>query len=257
MKYLVALTALAVLTLFSAHPGLAQTSEELKTLGKEIEALKEGQKAIEKDLRELKTLLHAGRVAPPSELENVVLSVEGAWAKGEKTAGLTVIEFMDYQCSVCGQHFREVLPQVEAEYIKTGKVRYVLRDYPLEPIHPHAFKAAEAARCAGDQGKYWEIHDRLLDNQRALGPKDLPEHARALGLDVPSFQQCLDSGRYAEAIRKDIAAAQAAGVGGTPTFFLGLTEPNDSLVKALRTLPGALPYTGFKSFIDSLPPRKD
>ncbi len=254
MKTLVALTALAALTLFSAHPGLAQTSEELKALSTETEALKEGQKAIQKDLQELKTLLQPGRVAPPSELENVVLSVEGAWAKGEKTAGLTVIEFMDYQCPVCGRHFREVLPQIEAEYIKTGKVRYVLRDYPLERFHPHAFKAAEATRCAGDQGQYWEMHDRLLANQRALGPKDLPEHARAFGLDVPSFQGCLDSGRYAEAIRNDIAAARAAGVGGTPTFFLGLTEPNDARVKALRTLPGAMEYVVFKRIIESLLP---
>ena len=153
MKRLAALTALAALALVVPYPGFPQTSEELKALGKEIEALKEGQKAIARDLQELKTLLPAGRVIPPSEPENVVLSVEGAVAKREKTAGLTIIEFMDYQCPVRSRHFGEGLPQIEAEYIKTGKVRYVLRDYPLEAIHPHAFKAAEAARCAGGRGQ--------------------------------------------------------------------------------------------------------
>ena len=75
-----------------------------------------------------------------------------------------------------------MLPRLEAEYINTGKVRYVLRDYPpLEDVHPQTFNAAEAASCADDQGTYWEMHDRLLGNPRALAPKDLPEHAGALG----------------------------------------------------------------------------
>ena len=257
MKQVAVLVALVGSALVSSCPGFAQSTEELKALGKETEALKEGQKTIARDLQQLRMLLQAGREAPPSDLKDVVLSVEAAWAKGEKTAGLTIVEFMDYQCPVCSRHFREVLPQIEAEYIETGKVRYVLRDYPLEPIHPQAFKAAEAVRCSGAQGKYWEMHDRLLGNQRPLDPKDLPEHARALGLDVPSFQQCLDSGRYVEEIRKDIAAGLTAGVRGTPTFFLGLTEADGSHVKSLRTLPGALEYPGFKSLIDSLLPRKN
>ncbi len=247
---LAALTAVTII--LWAHPGSTQPTDDLKALGTEIKALKEGQKAIERDLQQVRVLLQAGPLVPPSELDNVVLSVEGAWDKGEKTARLTIIEFVDYQCPICSRHFREVLPQIEAEYIKTGKVRYVIRDYPLEPVHQHALKAAEAARCAGDQGKYWEIHDRLLANQRALGPKDLPEHARALGLHVPSFQECLDSGRYEEEIRKDIEAGLRAGVRGTPTFFLGLTEANDAHVKALRRLPGAVEYVGFKSLIDRL-----
>ncbi len=257
MKLLGALAAAAALALANPHPGFAQTPEEVKALGKQVETLRAGQRDIEGELQGLRVLLQSMGDAPSPPLENVVVGVEGAWAKGEKTARLTIIEFTDYQCPVCSRHFREVLPQLEAEYIKTGKVRYVLRDYPLEPIHPLAFKAAEAVRCAGDQGKYWEMHDRLLDNQAALAPDRLPEHARGLGLDVPSFRQCVDGGRYAEVIRKDIAAGLTAGIRGTPTFFLGLTEPDGSSVKALRTIPGALPYTAFKSFIDVLLPRKD
>ena len=144
------------------------------------------------------------------------------------------------------------MPQIETEYIKTGKLKYVVRDFPLEAIHKEAFKAAEAAHCAGEQGKYWEMHDRLYNNQRALGPKDLPQHAQALGLDVPKFQQCLESGKHAARIRKDLEEGQQAGVTGTPGFFLGLTEPNDPRVKVLRVLKGAQPYSSFKNTIDAL-----
>ena len=122
----------------------------------------------------------------------------------------------------------------------------------LESIHQNAFKAAEASHCAGDQGKYWEMHERLFANQQALSPSDLAGHAQALELDVVKFQECLESGKFAAAIRKDIADGQQAGVTGTPAFFLGLTEPKDGKVKALRRITGAQAYNGFKAAIESL-----
>jgi protein-disulfide isomerase len=142
------------------------------------------------------------------------------------------------------------MPRLEAEYIKTGKLKYVVREFPLEQIHPQAFKAAEAALCAGEQGKYWEMHDRMFANQRALGLNDLPGHAQALGLDLPGFQACLEGGKHAARIRKDLADGQKAGVRGTPTFFLGVQEPNDPKVKVLRVLRGALPFDTLKVAID-------
>ena len=144
------------------------------------------------------------------------------------------------------------MPQIEKEYIQTGKVKYVVRDLPLESIHKNAFKAAEAAHCAGDQGKFWEMHVGLFANQRALGLSDLANHAQALGLDMPKFQQCLESGKYAAKIRQDVADGQKAGVTGTPGFFLGVTDPNDQKVKVSRVLKGAQPYTSFKAAIDDL-----
>jgi len=144
------------------------------------------------------------------------------------------------------------LPQIENEYIKTGKVKYVVLDFPLESIHKHAFKAAEAARCAGDQDKFWEMHNRLFANQQAVAPNNLTQYAQALGLDMPKFQQCLDSGKYAPDIRKNLAEGQKAGVTGTPGFFLGMTNPNDSKIKALGALKGAQPYASFKEIIDNL-----
>ncbi len=140
---------------------------------------------------------------------------------------------------------------MDRDYIQTGKLKYVLRDLPLEAIHPFAMKAAEATHCAGEQGKYWEMHDRLFANQREIARQDLSKHAQALGLDVPVFDQCMDAGKYEARIRKDLAEAQRLQATGTPTFFLGLTDPNSSQIKATR-LRGAQPYEAFKFAFDGL-----
>jgi protein-disulfide isomerase len=112
-------------------------------------------------------------------------------------------------------------------------------------------KAAEATHCAGDQGKYWEMHNRLFANQSELARPDLSRHAQVLGLDVPAFDQCVDSGKSAARIRKGIAEAQKLQVNGTPTFFVGLTDSNSSEVKGTR-LVGAQPYQAFKDAIERL-----
>jgi protein-disulfide isomerase len=143
------------------------------------------------------------------------------------------------------------LPQLDREYIQTGKVKYVFRHFPLSS-HKQAFKAAEAANCAGEQGKFWQMHARLFENQGALSVEDLSRYAQSLDLDWPKFQQCLEGGKYAAAIRQDIEEGQKAGVSGTPTFFLGLTEPGGSKVKVLKVIRGAQAYATFKQAIDSV-----
>jgi protein-disulfide isomerase len=123
-------------------------------------------------------------------------------------------------------------------------------DFPLESIHKFAFKGAEAARCAGEQGKFWEMHDRLFASQKELEPAKA--HAEAIGLDVPKFEGCLSAGKYAEAIRKDAAEGAKAGVTGTPLFFLAYTDPTSSKVKTVVRLSGAQPFSAFKAQIDKL-----
>jgi len=123
-------------------------------------------------------------------------------------------------------------------------------DLPLESIHKLAFKAAEAANCAGEQGKFWEMHDRLFANQKTLEP--WKAHAEAVGLDVSKFEGCLNAGKQAEEIRKDMAEAQKAGVTGTPLFFLAYTDPSSSKVKTVARLSGAQPFSAFKAQIDKL-----
>jgi len=257
----------AILGLVLAQSAAAQSGDDLRALGKEVEGLKAGQAAIQKELQEIKSLLRTPPAAPPAapqvtpqaarapttaEAVDLVLNVEGAPFKGEKGAKVTVVEFTDYQCPFCSRYFRQTWPQLDQDYVKTGKVKFVLRDLPLEALHPQAFKAAEATHCAAEQGKYWEMHDRLFANQGALGRKDLSGYAQALGLDVAAFDKCVESGKGAERIRKDVADSDKAGARGTPTFFLGLTEPNSSEVKAVRVIRGAHPYATFKEALDSL-----
>lgn len=146
------------------------------------------------------------------------------------------------------------MPQLDKEYISTGKVKYVFRDLPLEAIHPHAFKAAVAANCADEQGKYWEMHDRLFASQRQLDPAGLAAIAQGLGLDQAKFAACLESDRYDAEIRQDMADAEAANIGGTPYFVIGLVNPQnprDPNVRVVRTITGAAPYTTFKAALDA------
>lgn len=143
------------------------------------------------------------------------------------------------------------MPQIDRDYIKTGKLIYIFKDFPLEAIHPQAFKAAEAAECSREQDKYWEMHDMLFANMRALGTDDLLKYATTLGLDIPKFQQCLESGKYAPEIRSDMEEARKAGISGTPGFLLGFIQP-DGKVRAVSKITGARPYAAFKEEIDRL-----
>ncbi len=119
------------------------------------------------------------------------------------------------------------------------QVKIVFKDYPLTNIHPHAQKAAEAARCAGEQGKYWEYHDILFANHAALAPELLKKYAADLQLDAAQFAACLDSDKYASAVNKDLAEGTRVGVSGTPAFFING-----------RFLSGAQPFSAFQQAIE-------
>jgi protein-disulfide isomerase len=251
MRILV-VTVLALLTIaLPGRPGFPQ-SDDLKALRQEIETLKEEQRALRKEFQDLATSLRERGGPTPRDLRDLTIAVGRLPSKGSDTAALTLVEFSDYQCPFCGRYVHDTFPQMRRDYIDTGKVKYVFRNFPLEAIHPDAFKAAEAAHCAGEQGKYWEMHDRLFANQRALGAAQLVGYAQALGLDPQPFRQCLDSAKYAAEIRKDLEDGQKAGVRGTPTFFLGLTDAKDPQIKVLRMLVGAQPYARFKEAIEAL-----
>jgi protein-disulfide isomerase len=244
--------AVAALLLLAPAVGQSQTTATDDSLRRDIEALKEGQKAIQKDLDEIKRLLQGqARAAAADALPAAPISIAGDPVKGDKGARIALIEFSDYQCPFCGRYAKEVMPQLLDDYVKTGKVKYVFQDMPLE-FHKNAFKAAEAAHCAGDQGKFWEMHDRLFQNQAELAVELLPAHAKALGLDEAKFQQCLDSGKFAAEIKQDIAQAATAGISGTPSFLLGVVQPGEGRVKVTRKLVGAKPYAEFKAAVDSL-----
>ena len=252
-------TSLAVAALLAALPlSAAQASkEDVEALKKQIQELTAGQIAIQKQLEEIRALLKerpaaaAPAPAPPSgPAPGTVVGTASAPTEGAESAKVTIVEFSDFQCPFCARFHTSTLPQIQKDYVETGKVRHVFRNLPLESIHPMAFKAAEASLCASDQGKYWEMLNLLFANQQALAPEQLVGHAKTLGLDAAAFQKCLDSGKQAARIRTDLEEAGRLGINGTPAFLVGLAMP-DGKVKTVRFVSGARPYADFKAAIDA------
>lgn len=234
---------------------IAYPTDDPEVLRQEIESLKAGQQAIQKELGAIKQLLvqlRPPRRPPAIEPVDLKLSIAGDPVKGDPQAPLTMVEFSDYECPFCVRHFQTTWPQLAQEYLRTGKIRYVFRDFPLKAIHKNASKAAEAAHCAGEQGQYWAMHDRLFAHRTALSPDDLPRHAEAVGLALPEFQACVDSGRYAEKVRQGLTDGKAAGVRGTPTFFVGFTDGEATTITVTRRLRGARPFAEFQKAFASL-----
>ena len=228
------------------------TTEELQLLRKDVDTIKANQAEIEKAVKELKDLARgAGQPAAPPTPESILLGIDDDPVKGDRKTRLVLVEFSDFQCPFCARFVRETLPQIEKDYIKTGKLKYVFRDFPITSAHKDAFKAALAAGCALDQGKYWEMHDRLFENPTAFTVYNLTQNAEAIGLNKETFQQCLNKNEYETEVQSDFADGLKAGVNQTPTFFLGLTEPNSPKVKVLTVITGAKPYAVFKAAIDS------
>ncbi len=157
-------------------------------------------------------------------------------AKGPAAAPVTIVEFSDFQCPYCSR-VNPTLKQVEEKY--GDKLRVVFRDFPLVQIHKDAAKAAEAGECAHEQGKFWEMHDRLFANQSKLQVEALKQTATEIGLDAEKFNQCLDSAKYASEVQQDVDEGARYGVTGTPAFFING-----------RLLSGAQPLEAFTELID-------
>ena len=183
-------------------------------------------------------------VPPTAPTPTTIAPADDALVLGDPDAPVTIIEFSDYQCPFCARHFQETWPQLKAEFVDTGRVWYVFKDFSITSIHPQAPQAHEAARCAGEQGAYWAMHDRLFARQAEwAGRSDhvatFKGYAAELELETAAFDVCLDSGRWVGAVNADLAEGAGLGVRGTPTFFI-----ND------YPLVGAQPYETFQYAID-------
>jgi len=177
---------------------------------------------------------------PPFELpEPAVLAASTVPTLGQADAPITIVEFSDYQSPFCNRHVSETMPTLMAEMIETGRVRYEFKDFPLDNIHPEARSAAEAARCAADQQKFWEYHDVLYAAGNDVSDPTLLAHAAKVGLDSAAFGACLAAGKHKAGIEKDIAEAAKLGLQSTPAFFV-----NGRLVS------GAQPLEAFAELID-------
>lgn len=175
------------------------------------------------------------------EKPRVEIAIGKSPSIGPEDAPVTIVEFSDFQCPYCGR-VRQTVREIIEAYPK--EVRYVFKDNPL-PFHRNAPKAHEAAHCAGEQGKYWEMNKLLFENQNALTVSDLKSYAKKVGLNTDKFNKCLDGSKYAEMVAKGLSEGEAAGASGTPAFFInGLF------------LSGAQPFASFKEIIESELKRK-
>jgi protein-disulfide isomerase len=240
------------LTAFISGACAQANQEEQARMQREIDELKLGQQQILEELREMR-----GEPIPksitPAKLQtpfDLPVDAQSPETRGSKNARAAIVEFSDFECSYCLSYVTETFPQIDKSYLKPGKVRYFFRNLPLTGGHPNAFRAAEAARCAAEQGKFWEAHDRFFAHQSEFKPEDWPQHARALGLDAEKFDQCLMNGKYDAEINRDLEEAQGLGINGTPAFLIGVLSPDSRSVSVRKVILGAEPYENFKQALD-------
>lgn len=181
------------------------------------------------------------------------ISLDDDPVRGDPNAQITIVEFSDFQCPFCGRFFTQTLPMIEKNYIETGKVKFVYRDFPLPEIHPNAIPASLAAECADVQGLFWEYHDKLFENQLQWENLDkqnvvrtFEQYAEDLGADTDTFNSCLESGKYLDEVQNDLNDGVSYGVTGTPGFFIGNEKIGYTMVS------GAQPYASFEQLLDQL-----
>lgn len=206
---------------------------------------KEQGDAILNELRQIRLLLgrqQAPQQAPqPEAPERVRIKLGKENSLGRIDAPIVMMEYTDYQCPFCSRFYTGTYPELKKQYIETGKMRFIARDFPLD-FHPHAMKAAQATRCAGEQGKFWQMKDALMSNSAKLSPELISSLARENGVELKKFNTCMDSGKYAPEIAGEIAAAKAVGIGGTPSFIIG--KVNGEYLDGYLVV-GAQPFANF------------
>jgi protein-disulfide isomerase len=206
------------------------------------------------ELRQIRQLLEKqAKQAPPAQdgaeqPTRASVNLEGANSMGSKDAAVVMVEFTDYQCPFCQRFHLTTFPEIKKNYIDTGKVRFYSRDLPLD-FHANALRAAQAARCAGDQGQFWQMRDVMGINADKLEMDNLVKFAQDLKLDGAAFRGCVESEKYKSAVQKDIAEAMRIGANGTPAFVVGKSTPNG--VDGELVI-GAMPYSVFDEKLKDL-----
>ena len=211
-------------------------TEPLAEIGPQIRAYLERQAVEDARAAAYAELERRFAVAYLLEPLRIEVAADGFPARGPADAPVTIVEFSDFECPYCAR-LAPVLDEVKRQYGDT--VRVVYRHYPLTGIHAHAWKAAEASLCAGEQGRFWELHDLMFADQGALAAAELKAKAVWLDLDAEAFGECLGSGRYYDAVMADVRAGDAVGVAGTPAMFVNG-----------RFLNGAVPFSELAVVID-------
>ena len=177
------------------------------------------------------------------------VSLKGIPLKGSTDASLALIVFSDFECPFCGTFARESMPGLVREFVDTGIAKVGFVHYPLESIHKRAFRAAEAAACAGRQDRFWEMHDLIFEDQKRLDDDSFVDRAARTGIDATAFGECLD-GQATEEVRSAIRLTQSVGLATTPAFIVGRIQSNGDL-KAMKVFSGANSYADIAGFLRS------
>jgi protein-disulfide isomerase len=240
-------------------PGSQSNASDVVTLQLELDQVRTELEDIRAELRLMRAFLlrQLGQSQPRRSSAPLVarVAVGDSPTLGMADAPLTLVEFSDYQCPFCRQFSEDTLPALKKNYIDTGKLRYVFRDFPIDQIHPQARKAAEAARCAGDEGKYWEMHGLLFQNQQGLHPERLQTYAEQLHLDTRAFGACLENAKYQARVQHNLTEGISAGVQGTPAFVLGKTRADGTVEGTL--VIGLRSFNDFQQDVERLLGQKD
>lgn len=239
---------IAVLAALSTLPASAAQAPGDPGPGADASALSSAERSLE--LQRLLGIAAAAR-APVKDVD-ITIGVGERPAVGATDAAVVLVEFHDFQCGFCRRHGAQTMPILMTDYVDAGRLRILFFDNPVASTHPFAAQAAEAARCAADQGRYLALRRRFYDHAKALHPQFLPDHAEAAGLDAAAFRTCLDSDRHVAAVSADQALAMTLGVRGTPTFFVGVPTRDGSAVQARKRIDGAQPMAVFRAVIDQL-----
>lgn len=211
--------------------------------------------AILQELKQIRQLLDRPPAPPPvlptaqATPEKVKIKLGTEYSLGRDDAPIVIVEYNDLQCPFCNRFYTGAFAEIKKFYVDTGKVRFINRDMPLVELHPLAMQAAQATRCAGEQGKYWEVADNIITHQGGLSAQSIDKIATDTGIDAASYRSCMEAGRHLEAIRESTAAAGALGISGTPSFVIGRME-GDTLTG--QKLVGAMPFATFDAVIKEL-----
>jgi protein-disulfide isomerase len=227
--------------LFAALPLAAQVANDQSPMTRQ-----QGD-AILQELRNIRQLLERQQAKPaaaPQEEQPTrakITDLSGVSMLGSKSAPLTIVEYTDYQCPFCQRFHVTAFSELKKEYIDTGKVRFFSKDMPLD-FHPNAMRAAQAARCAGEQSKFWELRDTMGANPDKLDIDHILGFAGDLKMDTAALRTCIDSTKYKEPVQRDVLEAMKIGANGTPTFIVGksMGEGVDG-----ELLVGAMPFQMF------------
>ena len=242
-------------TLFGDEPNQQPAQAATPSIQQQLDELREGQRQLRNELEEIKKLVQTKPALTNLETKPLAPNISSVDVYGEpfdgtNTARIAIIEYSDFDCTFCAKYARTVFPRIDQDYVKTGKIRYFFRDLP-EREDTNSWLKARAARCAGEQGKFWEMHD-LLFAQQGNPIQDPTPLAQTLGLDVEQFGKCFSTWKYVENIQRSADGARRMGIFGTPAFLIGTVTKDGDFVWIKKVLVGAQSYETLKVILDEL-----